>query len=309
MSTAITTRRHTDITAVDVVTLAQEWLDDWLAGLDVREPTRRAYRQGVRRYLQWAKETANATPVGFKAALLEEELAANTVGQYLVGLRQFCGWCVERGLLPSNPFESVKAPEKPGGHLRDAPTDDELRRVLAQVDRSTLAGMRDFAMLSLMYRCGLRTCAVIRADVADIQQRDGETVLWIQGKGRSSKSEFVVLVGETYSAIMDYLTARQAQPDEPLFIGNGNRNRGRMTTRSVRRMVKTYFKAAGITRDRLSAHSLRHYAATAALKAGAHPLQVQAMMHHKDFRTTQTYIHNLSRIANAAERFVPELGA
>ena len=297
-----------DLVQSDVATLAGEWLEEWLTNLDARPPTKRVYRQAVIRFLGWSQEVGASTAVGFKEALLAEGLAAHTIGVYLTGLRRFCAWCVERGLLLHNPVENVKAPEKPRGHLRDAPTDDELRRVLTQVDRDTLAGLRDFAMLSLMYRCGLRTIEVVRANVGDIRPKEGEMVLWVCGKGRAAKDEFVVLTGETYNAVMDYLTARQAQPGKPLFIGAGNRNQGRLTTRSVRRLVNRYLIVAGVKRDGLSAHSLRHYTATAALKAGAHPLQVQQMMRHRRFETTQTYIHDLGRIANAAERFVPELG-
>ncbi|RLC83357.1 MAG: integrase [Chloroflexi bacterium] len=306
---AMTPMSSADLVQGDISALAEEWMERWLKELDVRQTTKRAYRQAVIRFLEWTRGAGASTAVEFKEALQAEGLAAHTVGVYLTGLRRFCAWCVERGLLPYNPVENVKAPEKPRGHLRDAPTDDELRRVLAQVDRSTLAGMRNFAMLSLMYRCGLRTVEVVRADVDDVRPKDGEVVLWVQGKGRADKDEFVVLTGETYNAVMDYLTARQAQPGEPLFVGEGNRNRGRLTTRSVRRMVNRYFKAAGVWRPGLSAHSLRHYAATAALKAGAHPLQVQQMMRHRRFETTQAYIHDLGRIANAAERFVPQLGS
>ena len=67
-------------------------------------------------------------------------------------------------------------------------------------------------------------------------------------------------------------------------------------------MVNRYLKAASVKREGLSARSLRHYTATAALKAGAHPLQVQGMMRHRRFETTQTHIHDLGRITNVAER-------
>jgi site-specific recombinase XerC len=207
----------TDLAQADVATLAGEWLEEWLRELDARAPTKRAYRQAVIRFLNWRREAGASTVVEFKEALQAEGLAAHTIGVYLTGVRRFRAWCVERGLLSHNPVENVKAPEKPKGHLRDAPTDDELRRVLAQVNRDTLTGMRDFAMLSLLYRCGLRTVEVIRADVADIRPKEGEMVLWVQGKGRAAKDEFVLLAGETYDAVMDYLMARQAQPDEPLY--------------------------------------------------------------------------------------------
>lgn len=160
-----------------------------------------------------------------------------------------------------------------------------------------------------MIRTGLRTIEVVRADVSDIRQEGGEAVLWIQGKGREVKDEFVVLTPDTLDPIYDYLSLRNVKSDsEPLFASVSLRNNNeRLTTRSVSRIVKTRLRNAGINNKRLTAHSLRHTAITLALQAGATIQEAQALGRHSNINTTLIYAHNVNRILNAPERKIDKL--
>jgi len=146
---------------------------------------------------------------------------------------------------------------------------------------------------------------VARARVQDIRQESGQAVLWIQGKGRDEKDDFVLLVDETLQPLEDYLRARGASDEEPLFCSCSNRNRGEaLSTRSLSRIVKQALQAVGLDDSRLTAHSMRHTAITLAAAGGASLHQVQAMARHSDPKITMVYFHNLNRIQAGAERCI-----
>jgi len=141
---------------------------------------------------------------------------------------------------------------------------------------------------NLIIRTGLRTSEVVRANIDNIQQNGGETVLWIKGKGKDSKDEFVVLTEQTLKLIGDYLIRRRTlKENKPLFPSSCSRNNGeRLTTRSIRRIVKQYLRKIGLDSKRISAHSLRHTAITFSLKAGATLQEAQMLGRHTSISTT-----------------------
>ena len=176
--------------------------------------------------------------------------------------------------------------------------------MLLSIDCSNLQGKRDFAIINLLIRTGLRTIEVIRANIEDIRQESGEAVLWIQGKGRDDKDEFVLLTEGTFKPIRDYLSSRSITDNkEPLFASLSDRNKGnRLTTRSISRIVKNKLKEIGLNNDRLTAHSLRHTAITLALKGGATIQEAQALGRHANINTTLIYSHNINRVTQAPEK-------
>lgn len=183
---------------------------------------------------------------------------------------------------------------------------EQIKDLLDKINRATIQGVRDYAMLNLMLRTGLRTIVVIRADVGDIRQQSGEAVLWIHGKGRDAKDEFVLLTQDTLKPLYEYIQARgQAEDTRPLFVSMSDRNKNqRLTTRSIRRIVKEHLRDIHLDSDRLTAHSLRHSFATIALLNGAPLLQVKEAMRHNSIETTIVYAHAMDRVSNGAERYV-----
>jgi integrase/recombinase XerC/integrase/recombinase XerD len=172
-----------------------------------------------------------------------------------------------------------------------------------------LTGKRDLALLNLLIRTGLRTIEVIRADIGDIRQQGTEALLWIQGKGQDAKDQFVILTDNTLRPIYEYLQARGARDkDKPLYASISDRNNGtRLTTRSVRRIVKERLRSIGIDSERLTAHSLRHTTITLSLEAGATIQEAQALGRHANINTTLIYAHNIDRLKNAPERLIDKL--
>ncbi len=150
---------------------------------------------------------------------------------------------------------------------------------------------------------------MVRADVGSVRQESGETVLWLWGKGAEAADAFVVLTSATLGPLQEYLVARgPVRENEPLFgsTSDGNRHQ-RMTTRSVRRIVKERLRGIQLDKPRLSAHSCRHTAVTLALLGGASIQETQQLARHSDVNTTMMYAHNLKRAAGVPERAIDEL--
>lgn len=155
----------------------------------------------------------------------------------------------------------------------------------------------------LMITAGLRTIEVIRADIEDLRTVGDSAALFIQGKGKDEKTDYVKVAEPAEDAIRAYLKARgAAEPKQPLFASEANRNSGeRLTTRSVSRIVKEALIEAGFDSDRLTAHSLRHTAATLNLLNGGSLAETQQLLRHTSINTTMIYNHQLDRAKNNSE--------
>jgi len=287
-----------------------ELMDSFLAAQDIKAVSKIAYQNGLKRFLAWLEENQITQPdreavLKFKTYLQEGGLSAGTVNSYLVAVKRFFAYLEGCRRYP-NVAKDVKGIKQPKGHLRESPTVSQVKDMLAQIDRSTLQGKRDFALINLMARTGLRTIEIIRANVEDVKQEAGEALLFVQGKGRDSKDEFVLLTEASLGPILDYLKARgNVEQEDPLFASHSDRNGGqRLTTRTLRQITKDAFRSIGINKKKLSAHSLRHFFATQSLKAGAPLLQVKEAMRHASVETTEKYLHNIERIEKGAERYI-----
>jgi integrase/recombinase XerD len=285
-------------------------IDAFLAAQDIREISKVAYRNGLKRFLAWLEENQITQPdrqsiLGFKVYLQESGLAANTVNGYLIGVRGFFAFLESSRLYP-NIGLGVRGVKQPKGHLRESPTVSQVKAMLEGIDRTTLRGKRDFAVVNVMLRTGIRVIEALRANVEDVKQESGEALLFVQGKGRDSKDEFVLLTEASLGPILEYLEARgKAEAGDPLFVSHSDRNAGqRLTTRTLRKIVKDAFRSIGAGQKKLSAHSLRHFFATQSLRAGAPLLQVKEALRHASIETTQRYLHNLERVEGAAERYI-----
>lgn len=283
-------------------------IEDFINSLDVNPSSARTYREGLKNFLNWRNGRPPETPVTPSEIKLYKEWlrqsrAANTVATYLVALRRFFQYCVAEGLYPENPVENVKGIRRPRGHLRQDISREGLRMLFDSVDRSTLMGKRDFAIMNLMARNGLRVIEIVRANVGDIETRRGRQILRIWGKGRDERDEFVVLAEPTVRALEEWLAARgPAKPSDPLFVGVRARNKGRrLTTRQVNRIINRYLIKTGLKTEKISPHSLRHSFVTLAIQSGASIIEAQIAARHKSIETTRVYFHEHDRLESPTE--------
>lgn len=287
-------------------------LDRFIAYLDARPKTVETYGKAIRQFFIYLSEQGIRNPqredvLAFRDRLKEDHAPA-TVQNYIVAIRLFFRWTAQEGLYP-NVADRVKGAKIDKGYKKDYLTARQARAVVSGIDQDDLQGRRDFAIFALMLTAGLRTIEVIRADVTDLTVSGGETVLYIQGKGRDQKSDYVKVSEDAENAIRAYLTARgPVEKTAPLFASISNRNAGgRMTTRSISRIVKTHLQAAGYDSDRLTAHSLRHTCATLNLLNGGSLQETQQLLRHTSINTTTIYAHNLERAKNNSEKRVSKV--
>lgn len=275
--------------------------------LDLSPSTRRTYREALKNFFGWCRqmpaEAIGTETIRAYKEWLQTERAANTVSTYLVALRRYFAYLIEQGRLLSNPAQAFKGPRKSRGHLRSDLSRQEIRALLEAIDCLNPLGLRDFAMINLMVRGGLRLIEVQRANVGDIEAQQGRRILRIWGKGRAERDEFVVLTEPTERAIADYLATRgPLGPSDPLFASQGGRNGGgRLSRRTIRRRVTYYMQKVGVKRARVSAHSLRHSFVTLAIEGGASILQAQTAARHRSIQTTLVYFHEHGRLADPVE--------
>jgi integrase/recombinase XerC/integrase/recombinase XerD len=287
-------------------------LDELIAAFikdqDVRESSRETYRKGLKKYLAWQKDRgapSREAILDYRDELRESRLSSLSVSSYIGPVIKFYAWLEATRGFP-NIAKGIKGARRTRGFRKDPLTLAQALELMGSIDRAGLRGLRDYALIGLMLTTGLRTIEVIRADVGDVRQEGGEARLWIQGKGRDEKDEFSLLPAETLKPLYEYLTARgPARPDAPLFSSLSNRNGGgRLTTRTLRRIIKERLRAIGIESDRLTAHSVRHTCITLALQGKATLQEVQALARHANINTTLIYAHNVDRMKQAPERKV-----
>lgn len=288
----------------------EEIIGKWMASLDLASGTKETYLSGFKAFCWFVRSTSldfdeltRDDVKSFKEYLVnEKKLKPATVSGYLASVRSFYAYSEDNGI--ENIAHRVKGVTDSRSFKKEPLTPDQARRLLASIDRSTEKGMRDFAILNLMLRTGLRDIEIVRANCKDIQTKAGVDVLYVQGKGRASKDSFVVLTPKALSPITTYLEKRgNVNELDPLFASVSSRNAGeRLTVRSISRIAKSALRAIGIDDERYTAHSLRHTAITFSLLGGATERDAQQMARHANITTTMLYSHDIDRIKHAAER-------
>lgn len=215
-----------------------------------------------------------------------EEMGKTTQNYHLIALRSFLKYAAKRDIdtLPSDKIELARVKRPQIGFLDT----DEVERLFNVIDTSNPVGLRDRAMLELLFSSGLRVSELVNLNRDHINLERGEFM--VRGKGQKDRPVFIS--PEAAEAIDLYLKSRNDEYD-PLFIHySGSKEDGytRLTARSVQRLVKRYASLAGITKV-VTPHTLRHSFATDLLINGADVRSVQGLLGHSNISTTQIYTH------------------
>jgi site-specific recombinase XerD len=235
----------------------------------------------IRKWRMWLNRLGTNT---------SDELSKVTQNYHLIALRSFLRFCAKRGYsaLSADKIELARTKRPQVTFL----TPDELERLAAQPKIETLNGLRDRAIIELLFSSGLRVSELVGLDRDHINLKRCEFM--VRGKGQKDRPIFISQ--DTADWIDKYLNKRQDNT-KPLFIRySGNKkvdlsgNYHRLTARSIQRMVARYALLAGITKH-VSPHTLRHSFATDLLMNGADLRSVQAMLGHSNIATTQIYTH------------------
>jgi integrase/recombinase XerD len=301
MNKAMAARRANDAAAKDALDPRDEQLIAafvdalWMQhGLSAN--TLSAYRGDLEMLARWLRagraSLLEATPEQLKKfsayRLNEQHAQQRSVARAISSMRRFYRYLIEQGRRDKDPMDEVMSP-RPLRTLPNSLSEQEVEKLLAAPTDATPRGLRDKAMLELLYACGLRVSELVGLEINQINLR--QSVVRVFGKG---SKERLVPIGEHGVAWLErYL--REARPallkgrqlTSALFVTN--RGAG-LTRQACWHLIRRYACAAGITKH-LSPHTLRHAFATHLLNHGADLRVVQLLLGHRDLSTTQIYTH------------------
>lgn len=312
MENTLTTTPQRGIADVDAT---RPVVESFAAAQDVKPSSRELYTRTLNAFFGWVRETGRtvsaltvADLIAYKNDLLNAGKSSLTVASYVNSIRRFYEWAESVKLYP-NIGKGLHAPKRQQAFRKQPLTVPQVGNLLRyEVEQSP----RDYAIINLLVRTGLRTVEAIRANVGDITYKGGQRVLLVQGKGRDEKDNFVILTDAAYLPISRYLNTRKdATPNAPLFASESNNNAGgRMTTRAVSAIAKRGLRGVGLNNRVFTAHSLRHTTAVNILRAGGTLEQVQYTLRHANPATTQIYTATLreeQRLAHGGELMLDAL--
>jgi integrase/recombinase XerD len=256
--------------------------------------TIKAYRRDLEKFLAFAQQRKLATGhvergdiVDFLATLYRKGLDSRSVARHLVTIRNFFRFALIEGYIERDPSATVESP-KFRRRLPDFLTIEEIDRLLAQPDTTSVTGLRDRAMIELMYSCGLRVSELCGLRVSDLQQEEG----CLRCIGKGNKQRLVPVGRRALDVVERYL--RESRPkllgdrtSTHLFLGQTGNAMDRV---AYWQRLRDYGRQAGLQKS-LRPHMLRHSFATHLLDRGADLRSVQIMLGHSDISTTQIYTH------------------
>jgi len=231
---------------------------------------------------------------GYLAYLHDRGLARTSIARRLATLRSFFRFLMRRGRVRVNPAREVRTPSLPGRLPAHLPI-DQSQALFRHPPGDEVADRRDRAILEVLYATGVRVAELAGLDMEDTDL--GEGSVRVLGKGR--KERIVPLGSKAVDAVRAYLGEREGSRG-PLFR---NARGGRLTVRSLHRIVRARARAAGLA-GRVTPHTLRHTFATHLLDAGADLRLIQELLGHARLATTQRYTHvsadRLAKVYDAA---------
>lgn len=290
---------------------SEDLIKDFLDYSDVKPTSEESYIKNLRPLFRYLARNGITQPTrqdikAYRAELLETK-KETTVSAYMTTARLFFRWTEKAGLYP-NVADRIKGAKVSADFKKDNLTSLQVKDILNSIDQTTETGRRDYAMFLLMIVSGMRTCEIVTANVEDLTTRGDRTCINVKGKGRDGKDEYINVPGEVDRIIRAYLQNREnKEPGAPLFTSTSNSNRGsRLTTRSVRRIIKNRMKAVGLDSEKLTAHSTRHTAVTLAILQGESIEEAQVFARHRDISTTMRYAHIIDKAKNNCSNAIAE---
>ena len=305
-------------TAQNVATVSplriEELVDSFIQAQDVKQTSKDLYRRTLKQYFAWVdekgyllSEIARTQLLEYKGDLLSSGLSSLTVSSYITSVRRFYEWTEANKFYP-NVAKGIKSPKRKQQFKKQPLLPSQAKELLDYYQGKAL---RDYAIITLLLRTGLRTIEVVRANVEDLTYKGSQRVLLVHGKGRDEKDNFVILTDKTYQPIAEYLKTKKSNPSEPLFTSTSNNSKGgRLTTRTISQIAKEGLRAIGLDERAFTAHSLRHTTAVNILRAGGSLETAQFTLRHANPATTQIYTATLEeerRLENSGEALLDSL--
>lgn len=274
-----------------------EYEESFIKYLDVDEKTLKAYKVGINAFMTYLKDNHINMPtreniIEFRD-YLRTNYSSNTCNTYMIAIRSLFKY-----------LEIHKMYENIAVDIKGAKYDTTPRKEVLSLEQmkniyNNLEDLREKALFGLMISTGLRVCEISTALIEDIKVYNGEVVLFVLGKKRDSKCEYVKLSSQVLNDIKAYIGNRNSGS---IFVSTSNNNNNcGMTTTSLRTIVKNIFKRNGIDKDTISCHSLRRSFAVVSYETGSSIYDIQQVLHHGSINTTTRYLKQVDRDKNKTE--------
>lgn len=273
-------------------------IEEFIDYLDVErglaDNTLESYSRDLRHYSEFVQKmrsdednVSRATIIAYLLHLQKQGRAASTIARRLAALKSFYQYLLREQKVDHDPTENLESP-KQKKRLPRVLTIEEIERLLEQPDGREPAGLRDRAMLELLYATGIRVSELVSLDVGLVNPESAA----VRCVGKGGKERIIPVGSVAIRALIDFLTRGRPKlvrdPEEPaLFVNQHGR---RLTRQGFWKILKKYAIQAGITKE-ITPHTLRHSFATHLLENGADLRAVQEMLGHADISTTQIYTH------------------
>ena len=274
------------------------WIDRFIDHIAIEKGlspnTLEAYRNDLQSYATHVTKSSKSKTfrgdqkeavLDFFKKLQNQGLSKRTLARILSTLKGFYKFLLKENQIPENPLQRIRAP-KIIPKLPIVINRQEIEDLISQPNRNDSLGIRDWAMLELLYATGLRVSELINLSINDVNLEAG----YLRTKGKGGRERIVPIGGAAIRALQTYLTGPRKDlalrcRSANLFLGRSGR---KITRQGFWKILRKYVEAAKITK-RVTPHTFRHSFATHLLEGGADLRSVQSMLGHADISTTQIY--------------------
>lgn len=272
--------------------MLKDYIERYLDYIDVSDNTIKTYNVGLLQFIDYLKSNNIQEPIredviAFREYLKEEQLKPNTINAYLIAVRNFYNWLEYEGITKdiTKKIKGIKLERK---HLKRGLSLEEIKKVL-----SVCKDIREELIIKIMINCGLRCNEVVNIELTDFYNDKGIVMMKVLGKARNGlKQDAIKIDNRLFELIQEYV--KQYNIQDYLFVSTSNHNtNGKLTTKTIRYIVKNLFEKAGLDMDMLSTHSTRHTTCELLLEKGMPIQEVSEFMRHKSINTTIVYSKEL----------------
>jgi len=273
----------------------KDYVKSFLDYIDVKDKTIETYKIALKQFCSYLKDHNIKTPtrediIEYRENL-KESLKPNTVNSYLIAIRNLYNYLEYEGIT-KNVTKNIKGMSVGEEHKRNSLTEEQCKNVL-----DNALNNREKIIFLLGVICGLRAKEIVNIQISDFKEKDGKICLYVLGKARDYKQDFVVVPNDLFELIKEYVN--EYNINNYLFISSSNHNHnGKLTTKTIRLIVKDMFRRVGIEGDEYSFHSCRHSFATLSIKNGIDIREVSQALRHRSLQTTTIYLHDLEKLNN-----------
>lgn len=287
----------------DLISNDQNIIERYLQFIDVTDNTIDTYKNGLKMLFLYLKEKGVKNPTRQDIVDFRESLkighSLSTVNTYLISIRNFFKW-LEYENIYKDITKNIKGVQVSREHKREALTETQINLVLQNVKNN-----KEKLIFLLGVCCGCRANEICNIRLDDFVVKGDKILLYLLGKGRDGKVDYVPISNDLYEFIEQYI--KEYNIVDYLITSDYKSDGSKVTNKTIRYIVKQMLRRVGIDDDKYSMHSCRHSFATISIKNGADIRQVQQALRHRSLETSMIYLHDLDARNNPCGNIVTKL--